>query len=151
MKIFSQTGDNYDMKRFRMRRTLMKHRSNRTDSEIYEAAEVLQVNPFLSKFVENDALKNLIQLMNLEFFEQGDVLFNEGDIGDKFYIIYDGRVGISIGNKGMVSELKRGDSFGELSLLFGQPRSGTAIVLEKTELITLSKDSYEQIIKVIVK
>jgi CRP-like cAMP-binding protein len=147
MKLFADPS-NYDFKRFRMRRTLMKHRSSRSDSEISEASEVLQFNPFLSKFVENNELKNLIQLMNLEFFEQGEVLFKEGDIGDKFYIIYEGRIGISIGNKGLVSELKKGDSFGELSLLFGQPRSGTASVLEKTELITLCKDSYEQIIKV---
>lgn len=86
--------------------------------------------------------------MNLEFFDQGDILFTEGEVGDKFYIIYDGRVGISIKEKGQVSELKKGDSFGELSLLFGQPRSATATVLENSEIITLSKDSYEQIIKV---
>lgn len=86
--------------------------------------------------------------MNLEFFDQGDILFEEGGAGDKFYIIYDGRVGISIKDQGQVSELKKGDSFGELSLLFGQPRSATAVVLENSEIITLSKDSYELIIKV---
>ena len=86
--------------------------------------------------------------MRLEFFDLGETLFKEGELGDKFYIIYDGRVGISIQHKGQVSELKKGDSFGELSLLFGQPRSATATVLENSEIITLSKDSYELIIKV---
>lgn len=86
--------------------------------------------------------------MNFEFHERGEMLFKENDPGNKFYIIYEGRIGISIKGRGIVSELKKGDSFGELSLLFGQPRSGTAMVLEKSELITLTKESYEQTIKV---
>ena len=89
--------------------------------------------------------------MVLESYESEDILFEEGSKGDKFYIIYKGRVGILISGKGLVSELNTGDSFGELSLLFGQPRSGAAIILEKTELISLSKEAYDSIIKVLDK
>lgn len=87
--------------------------------------------------------------MHLEVYNADEILFKEGDVGDKFYIIYEGRVGISIGRKQNLIELFKGDSFGELSLLFGQPRSGTAKILELTELISLSRDSYNSIIKVI--
>ena len=99
--------------------------------------------------MESGDLKELIRHMNFEVCEQNYILFNEGETGDKFYIIYEGRVGVSIKDKGIVSELKKGDSFGELSLLFAQPRLGTAIALEKTELISLSRESYEKIIKVL--
>jgi CRP-like cAMP-binding protein len=98
--------------------------------------------------VENGELASLISAMAIEFYSQGDILFKEGDPGNKFYIIYDGRIGISIEGKGIVTELKKGDSFGELSLLFGQTRAGTAVVLERTELISLTRESYELIIKV---
>lgn len=105
------------------------------------------MNTFLSKFVASGELKDLICAMNLEVHKTNEILFQEGDAGDKFYIIYEGSVGISIQGKGMVSELKKGDSFGELSLLFAQPRSGTATILEQTDLISLSRDSYNMIIK----
>ena len=152
LTLFSSSSIEYDTKRFRMRKTFLKRFDERSELEISEAAEVLQVlfiqaNPFLSKFVDNGELKNLIRHMNIESFEANSILFTEGDTGDKFYIIYEGRVGISIKEQ-IVSELKKGDSFGELSLLFGQPRSGTAIILEWTELISLSRESYELIIKV---
>ena len=86
--------------------------------------------------------------MHIEAYDINQVLFKEGDIGDKFYIIYEGRVGILTEAKGLISELHKGDSFGELSLLFGNPRSGTAVILEKTELISLSRESYDLTIKV---
>jgi len=46
-----------------------------------------------------------------------------------------------------VSELKKGDSFGELSLIYGAVRSATIVTSEPTELIVLDKITYDQIVK----
>ena len=84
------------------------------------------------------------------------MIFNQGDPGDSFYIIHDGRVGIYISEKSKigsgeqqikVAELRSGNSFGELALLYGQPRAATAVSLEITELIVLSKDGYDKVIR----
>jgi CRP-like cAMP-binding protein len=94
--------------------------------------------------------------LKLETFPHRGLIFNQGDPGDSFYIIHDGRVGIYISEKSKigsgeqqikVAELKNGNSFGELALLYGQPRAATAVSLEITELIVLSKDGYDKVIR----
>jgi CRP-like cAMP-binding protein len=46
-----------------------------------------------------------------------------------------------------VAELKTGDSFGELALIYGAARSATVITSEPTELIVLSKTIYDKVIR----
>lgn len=43
--------------------------------------------------------------------------------------------------------MKEGDSFGELSLIYGAPRSATIRTIEPTDLIVISKETYDRIIK----
>jgi CRP-like cAMP-binding protein/cytochrome c-type biogenesis protein CcmH/NrfG len=63
-------------------------------------------------------------------FAPGAVLFREGDEGDEMYIVLEGRVLISKFIPGAGEEalaiLGRGDFFGEMSLIDGQPRSADA-------------------------
>jgi hypothetical protein len=46
-----------------------------------------------------------------------------------------------------VARLGHGQSFGELSLVLEQPRAATVTALEPTDLLALSKTSYDAIIK----
>lgn len=46
-----------------------------------------------------------------------------------------------------VARLGHGQSFGELSLVLEQPRAATVTALEPTDLLALSKASYDAIIK----
>jgi CRP-like cAMP-binding protein len=63
-------------------------------------------------------------------FADGAYLFREGDAGDEMYAILDGQVRISkafsAGAEEALSILGRGDFFGEMSLIDGQPRSADA-------------------------
>lgn len=43
MKLFAPSGQDFDVKRFRMRRTLIKPQHLRSETEVDEATEVLQV------------------------------------------------------------------------------------------------------------
>ncbi len=60
----------------------------------------------------------------------GTVLFREGDPGDAMYVLLDGRVRISKLIPGAGEEalaiLERGDYFGEMALIDGEPRSAMA-------------------------
>ena len=62
--------------------------------------------------------------------QPGKVLFHEGDIGDKMYVVLDGKVMISKYIPGAGEEalafLERGDYFGEMALIDKQPRSADA-------------------------
>ena len=85
-----------------------------------------------------------------------NTLLQQGDEGDAFYVIHTGKVGVYSKIKNEISneysmkfmaELKQGDSFGELSLLYGEKRSATIVSLVPTDLIVLDKANYERIVK----
>jgi cAMP-dependent protein kinase regulator len=84
------------------------------------------------------------------------ILFQEGDIGESFFIILSGGVDVysRVYDKYTGSEfrkkvgtLKKGDSFGDLSLLYGAPRNATIKTREDTEFMYLTKDIYDRVIK----
>lgn len=78
------------------------------------------------------------------------LLFREKDQGDTFLIILKGSVKIFIrncqGKEIVLSVLTAGDSFGELSLIDGQPRSASATTLEETELLQFSREKFYELI-----
>jgi CRP-like cAMP-binding protein len=61
----------------------------------------------------------------IERFESGQTIFVDGSSGDKMYVVYSGKVAIEREGK-LLEELSEGDSFGEMSLIDGAPRSATA-------------------------
>lgn len=88
-------------------------------------------------------------------FQEGAYVFQEGDEGGEMYIVLEGRARISKfipgGGEEALAILDRGDFFGEMSLVDGQPRSAdarahggpmTALVLDQeTVREVLSMDS----------
>jgi CRP/FNR family transcriptional regulator/CRP/FNR family cyclic AMP-dependent transcriptional regulator len=81
----------------------------------------------------------------------GTVLFKEKEPGNVFYIVFSGSVKIyttgASGEEKILSVFKAGDSFGELSLLDGKPRSASAQTLETSVLIALVGNSFLDLLK----
>jgi CRP-like cAMP-binding protein len=86
----------------------------------------------------------------LTHFENGHVLFHEGDEGDDMYIIQSGRVAIKKKVKDgdtTLAVLEKGDFFGEMAILERMPRSATAEVVEEGDLIVISGEMFGDMIK----
>jgi len=86
----------------------------------------------------------------LTHFDNGQVLFHEGDDGDDMYIIQSGRVAIKKKVKdgdATLAVLEKGDFFGEMAILERMPRSATAEVVEEGELIVISGEMFGDMIK----
>ena len=85
-----------------------------------------------------------------EVFGEGEVVFKEGDPGNVMYIIQSGEIHIKKTVEGGEKLLKVVDAphdfFGEMSLLDGSPRSATAVAAAHTNLITVDKVSFENLI-----
>jgi len=86
----------------------------------------------------------------LTHFDNGQVLFHEGDEGDDMYIIQSGRVAIKKKVKDSdttLAVLEKGDFFGEMAILERLPRSATAEVVEEGDLIVISGEMFGDMIK----
>ncbi len=80
----------------------------------------------------------------------GQLIFEHGQVGDKLYIILEGRIRISRNVPGIGEEalaiLGPGAVFGEMALIDSAPRSADARVHERCRLLTLPKDSFEDLL-----
>lgn len=105
--------------------------------------------PNLTELIKEYVLKhqnspeNLIEKVALS---DGQILFNQGDIGDAFYLIKKGKLKIFIldlqGQSMTLNILSSGDTLGELALLDAEPRSASAIAIDDCLLLRLHKDKF---------
>ncbi len=81
---------------------------------------------------------------------RGAKIFEEGETGDKFYLILDGAVRISRFVAGMGEEalavLRPGAYFGEMSLVDDEARSATAIAHESCRLFVIKRADLEDLL-----
>jgi len=99
--------------------------------------------------------RGLCQAMTVETFEAGEVVFRQGDEGDKFYVVLTGAVSVQviISDDGRDSPgpdkveklavLNAGTGFGELALQSAAPRRATIQVIVRTQLLVVSRSDYE--------
>jgi putative ABC transport system ATP-binding protein len=92
------------------------------------------------------ALAEVAEKMDKEQFPAGAVVVRQGDIGDKFYLVYQGSMEVIIDdgtpNRRLAAPLKEGDYFGEIALLAHEPRSATVVAHEDCVLYSLGKDDF---------
>ena len=123
--------------------------------------------PFLVG-IPAEALRSLTNLVEIYETRDEEVIFCEGQQGDRFYIIVHGQVKVETsntiqesnqGNQGnhesggtnkeeIVKELgvlNAGNYFGEMALVSDSPRSATVTAMGKTILLSLGKESFQRI------
>jgi len=100
----------------------------------------------LFESLDHEAAHELCELLESIDQKSGAVLFRAGDEGDAMYVIEEGRVRINVRTKeGLeitLTELGRGDFFGEMALLDDKPRSADARVTVDARLAVLSREHF---------
>ena len=95
-------------------------------------------------------INQILSIARLKRYKSGEIVFMKEDIGDNFFIVKSGRIKIftSIGadKKKTFAFLKKGDFFGEMSLLGGKVRSASAQAVEESELLVISKKNFKDLI-----
>lgn len=98
--------------------------------------------------LDSEALESLSSLLRPCRFARGEVVFLQGDVGTALYVIRRGEVAIRLsspeGKEVILSLLARGDFFGELALLDGEPRSTDAVAREDSELLSLQREDFRR-------
>lgn len=95
-----------------------------------EVEEDTKVQLFVEQGLTAAELTTLANFSEVKRFPGGTYLFHEGDEGEQMYVVLEGKVMISKyipgGGEEALAILERGDFFGEMSLVDGQPRSADA-------------------------
>ena len=77
-----------------------------------------------------------------EHFHAEERVFDEGDVGDKVYVVVKGEAEVVHEGVGTVATLKAGDVFGEMALISEKPRSATIRAAAPLDLISISRDAF---------
>jgi len=93
----------------------------------------------------------LAQMMEQANYPSGYRIFEEGEAGDRMYVVCTGQVELAttdkLGQKLVLTTAARGDLFGELSLLDGAARIANATVTEDAELLALDRGTLVDFIR----
>ncbi len=78
-------------------------------------------------------------------FDEGQVVFNEGEAGEDLFVILGGSVAISH-HGSEVARLIAGDAFGETALFTHEPRNATATAVETSSFLVLNEKAIRRIL-----
>ncbi len=96
--------------------------------------------------LKEQSLDPKLQIVELK---EGEILFEEGDVGDSMYIVVAGVLGVRIrqpdGTDQLIDKLDLGATVGELALISGQPRSATVFAINDAGLIRLSQTEFDEL------
>jgi subfamily B ATP-binding cassette protein HlyB/CyaB len=101
----------------------------------------------LFSIYSQEELGDLARLVELRPIKAGEVIFEQGAPGDRFYVVYAGKVRIlrMEGQKEINLGVRTsGDFFGEAALITDHPRSATARAAEDGLLLCLDRQAFEQ-------
>lgn len=107
-------------------------------------AKAIAKNVLFSHLDENER-SDIFDAMFPVGARAGEVIIQQGDEGDNFYVIDQGEVEVFVDGT-MVTVIGEGGSFGELALIYGTPRAATVKAKTEVKLWGLDRDSYRRIL-----
>lgn len=94
--------------------------------------------------VDPVAVGNLIQDLETVRFPRGTMIFDEGEPGDRLYIITEGKVKLARhapdGRENLLTVMGPSDMFGELSIFDPGPRTSAAICVTEVRAATMDSE-----------
>lgn len=105
----------------------------------------------LFQHLETSELKSVLDAMFEVSPKAGDIIIQQGDEGDNFYVIDNGTTEVLIGSEDggepeLVGEITDGGSFGELALIYGTPRAATIRAKTDCHLWAIDRTTYRRIL-----
>ena len=121
------------------------------ESQLMERLLMLQSVPLFSSMAL-EQLEAIHSCLTEQHYTKGEVIFNEGDIGDEMYIVADGQVEILLNMDTpeplLLTTVEKGSYFGEMAVLDQDPRSAAARVSEDARLFVLKGEQLKELIYV---
>lgn len=95
-------------------------------------------------------LKAISAYMRAYRVSPGAEIFSEGDAGDYFGLVLDGRIEVfkqdQNENRQLVGSIAAGKTFGEMALLDGERRSASCVAPVETTLVVLNRGNFDKLL-----
>lgn len=117
----------------------------RMERELVHPLELREIDLFKGRTEET--LVALEACMDVRSYRAGELIFRRDDPGEELFLIRTGSVRIVLPleheHNHHLATFGRGDFFGEMSFLDGEPRSADAVAFTDTELFVLSRSRFQ--------
>jgi CRP-like cAMP-binding protein len=112
----------------------------------------------LMRHLPAEQIERILPCIDDRQLKRGEILFRTGDPGDALYIVGSGKVEVlsedphtedsrgGAASGGAIAVLGKGNAFGEMSLLAGDPRTATIRAVEDTDLLKIDKSVFERLV-----
>jgi len=109
--------------------------------------QILKAIPLFAN-LQDEAINSIASHVITKSFPKNSIIINDGDETSSMYIIQSGKVKAFLSNEDgkevILSIMKTGDYFGELSLLDSAPRSASIMTMEPCKFFIINKENFEQ-------
>lgn len=92
----------------------------------------------------------VVRIMEVQKYTEGEEVFHEGDTGDAWYVVYEGEVRVLKDTPSGPTELARigpGNCVGEMAILDGQPRSATIVATGPVTMFRFRRTRFEDLLE----
>lgn len=93
----------------------------------------------------------MYSLLQHQEFHDGEYIIRQGDVGDKFYIITDGAADVIEESfdgyhfrREVLTRLYEGHFFGEMAIIYDEPRVASVVAVGRTSCLYLSKAAFRE-------
>ncbi len=101
--------------------------------------------------LSDDQLDNIVKLIIHRNYRKNNLILLEEDFGDTLFIIKEGSVKITRineeGKEVILSILRDGEFFGEMSLFDGESRSANVIAMEDSEVMIIKRSDFMEMLE----
>ncbi len=91
-------------------------------------------------------INDIVPFLKMKTYDKGETILTRGDPGRRLFIILSGKVAVRSGEKLPVALLGKGEVFGEMSLLSGDPVGATVSAAEPTRTLYLDSKDFRKVL-----
>lgn len=100
--------------------------------------------------LDDSQLQNVVAISAPVEFKDGDIIFSQGDIGDRLYIIREGQVEVLVGEDLATAHtavfLGQGQIFGEMALIdYGERSATIRCATDRAVIAAIKRENFEQL------
>jgi len=114
-------------------------------------AKAVLLRNYLFRGLPEPAIDRLAALAVRRGYDKGAIIFAQGDQGDALYGVAAGRIRISAcgsgGQEVFLNIMEPGDTFGEIAVMDGLPRTAAATALDQATLMIIKRQDFLQLLE----